>query len=132
MDKPNKKKVLIVDDEPNVRELVQRLLSRDYVVFEAHDGEMAVNIARSQKPDLILMDMMMPGIDGLAACNTIKTDPDTGNILVVMLTAVGYELNKRIAEELMGADGYITKPFDSHVLLDKVSQLLNSRQVRAG
>lgn len=107
----NKKKVLIADDEPAVRQLVHRLLSKDYVVFEAQDGSEAVDMALNQKPDIILMDMMMPRVDGLTACYTIKSDETTKEIPVVMITAVGFDLNKRLSQDIMGADGYITKPF---------------------
>ena len=68
------KKILIADDEPGIRELVRRVLSKDYVVVEAQNGVEAVNITHSQKPDLILLDIMMPEMDGLTACNTIKKD----------------------------------------------------------
>jgi len=115
--------VLVVDDEKNIRQLVRRMLGDKCVVLEAQDGEVAVNIARSQKPDLILMDIMMPKIDGYTACHTIKRDPATKAIPVVMLTGVGYELNQKLAEE-MGANGYITKPFTLRDLLDIIGQLL--------
>ncbi|MCJ7656070.1 MAG: response regulator [Dehalococcoidia bacterium] len=88
MDKTNKKKLLVVDDEPVVRALVRRMLSKDYTVLEAQDGEEAVNMARSQKPDIILMDMMMPKMDGLTACYAIKTNQTTKEIRVVMLTSI--------------------------------------------
>ena len=124
MDETNKKKVLIVDDEPAVRKLVGRMLSKDYTVLEAQDGAEAINMARSQKPDIILMDIMMPKMDGLTACYAIKTNQITGGIPVVMLTAIDYELNKKLSKEVMGADGYITKPFSSQALLETIRQLL--------
>ena len=122
-----KKKVLVVDDEPAIRRLVREILSKGYAVLEAQNGEEAVNMAHSQKPDVILMDMMMPRMDGLTACYAIKMDPLTRGIPVVMLTAVGYELNKKLSKDVMGADGYITKPFSSQELLSTVGQLLSSR-----
>ena len=123
MEQPNKKKILIADDEPSVRLLVKRLLSKKYIVLEASDGEEAVSMAYSEKPDLILMDIMMPKMDGNFACYAIKTNQDTKAIPVVMLTAVGYELNKKLSEE-MGASGYITKPFSLKDLLEVISQFL--------
>lgn len=84
----NGKKVLIADDELSVRLLVKRLLSREYTVLEANDGEEAVNVASNQKPDLILMDILMPKMDGLTACHTLKRGQATKEIPVVMLTAV--------------------------------------------
>jgi len=121
MGETNKKKVLIADDEPAVRQLVHRILSKDYVVFEAQDGSEAVDIVLSQKPDIILMDMMMPKVDGLTACYTIKTDEATKEIPVVMITAVGFDLNKRLSQDIMGADGYITKPFTPQELQSAVN-----------
>ena len=117
------KKILVADDEPDVRRLVSMLLTRDYVVLEARDGQEAINIARTEKPDLILMDIMMPKMDGYAACLHIKADQVTRNIPVVMLTAVGYELNKKLAKQ-SGADGYVTKPFSRQELIDAISPLL--------
>ena len=114
-----RKKVLIVDDEQYIRQLVSSALGGDYTVVEASNGEEAINITRQLKPDLILMDILMPKLDGYTACHEIKRDEATGAIPVVMITGVGYELNKELAEEL-GADGYITKPFDLQELMDKV------------
>ena len=124
MDETIKKKVLVVDDEPAVRQLLRKILSKNYAVLEAQNGEEAVNMAQSQKPDVILMDMMMPKIDGLTACYAIKTNQITRGIPVVMLTAIDYELNKKLSKDVMGADGYITKPFNSQALLKTIRQLL--------
>jgi two-component system alkaline phosphatase synthesis response regulator PhoP len=124
----NKKKILVVDDEPGVRLLVRKMLSKDYAVFEAQDGEEAVNTARNEKPDVILMDIMMPRMDGLMACYTIKTNLATKEIPVIMLTAVGYDLDKKLSQDVMGADGYITKPFTRESLLEGMRQLLISSQ----
>jgi two-component system alkaline phosphatase synthesis response regulator PhoP len=124
MAETDKKKVLIVDDEPGVRQLVQRILSKSYAVLEAQDGAEAVDVTRNQKPDIILMDMMMPKVDGLTACYVIKKDEATKEIPVVMITAVGYDLNKRLSQDVMGADGYITKPFTPQDLQSAVDQFL--------
>lgn len=113
----DKKKILIVDDEQSIRLILNRMLEKNYVILEATDGEEAIDIIKEQKPDLILMDLMMPKIDGYTACSKIKSDPATKAIPVVMLTAIGHELNKKFAKE-MSADGYITKPFTSQELLD--------------
>ena len=118
-----KGKILVVDDEENVRRLLRSMLGNKYIVLEAKDGEVAIDIARSQKPDFILMDIMMPNIDGYTACYTIKQDPATKTIPIVMLTAVGQELNKKLAQE-MGADGYITKPFSLLELFNTVERFL--------
>jgi len=119
----HKKKILIVDDEPSVRRVLRKMLSKNYIVLEAEDGEEAVNMASNEKPDLILMDLMMPKMDGYTSCHVIKTDPVTKVIPVVMLTAVDQELNVKLGQEL-GADGYITKPFRSQELLDSVDSFL--------
>jgi len=119
----DKKKILIADDELNVRSLVSRMLDKDYIVIEATNGEEAIDIAKRQEPDLILMDLIMPKMDGYTACFSIKTDQATKEIPVVMLTGVGHEFNKKFAQE-MGADGYITKPFSADELLHQVKQVL--------
>ncbi|MFU8796974.1 MAG: response regulator [Dehalococcoidia bacterium] len=120
-----KQKILVVDDEQGVRLTVSRMLEDDFVVLEAADGEQAIAMAREEMPSIILMDLMMPKLDGYAACLSIKSDQDTRRIPVVMLTAIGHELNKRFAEE-MGADGYITKPFTRESLQKEVRRLLPS------
>ena len=119
----DKKKILIADDEPSIRLTVTRMLDKEYIVLEATNGEEAVDIAKGQRPDLILMDLMMPKMDGYTACYTIKADQATKVIPVIMLTAVDHELNKKFAME-MGADGYITKPFTREELLDAISRFM--------
>jgi two-component system alkaline phosphatase synthesis response regulator PhoP len=131
MAEANKKKVLIVDDEPGVRELVQRILSKSYAVLEAQDGAEAVDMSRSQKPDIILMDMMMPKVDGLTACYLIKKDEATKKIPVVMITAVGFDLNKKLSQDIMGADGYVTKPFTPQDLQTAVDQFFGVNSEKA-
>ncbi len=118
-----KKKVLIVDDEPNVRRLLHTILSKTFEVFEAEDGRQAIEMATTQRPDVVLMDMMMPKVDGLTACHMIKNDPATKMIPVIMVTAIGFELNVKLSQQ-MGASGYVTKPFSSEDLLDKIAQVL--------
>ncbi len=130
MSQIDKKKILIVDDEPSVRQVLRKTLSKNYIVLEAEDGEEAVNMARREKPALVLMDLMMPEMDGYTSCHVIKTDPLTKVIPVVMLTAVGYELNVKLAQKI-GADGYITKPFRSQDLLDSVNSFLPSETSHA-
>jgi CheY-like chemotaxis protein len=120
----DKKKILIADDEPGVRLTVTRMLEKDYIVLEATDGKEAVDIAKEQRPSLILMDLMMPRMDGYTACSAIKIDQATKLIPVIMLTAVGHELNKKFAMEV-GANGYITKPFTTQELTEVITPLLN-------
>ncbi len=119
----DKKKILIADDEPSIRLMVTRMLDKDYIVLEATNGEEAVDIAKGQRPDLILMDLMMPKMDGYTACSMIKADQVTKVIPVIILTAVSHELNKKFAMET-GAEGYITKPFTIQELMNVITPLL--------
>lgn len=119
----DKKKILIADDEVSIRLSVGRLLENDYVVLEAANGAEAVEIAKGQKPDLILMDLIMPKMDGYTACAQIKADKEIRGIPVIVLTAIGHELNKKYATE-MGAAGYLTKPFNIKELLKLITSLL--------
>ena len=120
-----KKKVLIVDDEEPIRLLVFSILGKDYIVIEASDGGEAISVAHRQKPDLILMDILMPRVDGYTACYRLKNDAVTKAIPVVMLTGVGFELNEKLSRQL-GANGYITKPFSPQELLDMIDKFLKS------
>jgi CheY-like chemotaxis protein len=118
------KVILIVEDDPKSMTLTKDMLMvSGYTTIQAADGSQGVELAKSAKPDLILMDIMMPKKDGYAACHDIKADPATKNIPIVMLTAVGYELNKKLAKTV-GADGYVTKPFNRQGLIDAISPLL--------
>ncbi len=126
MNKESTKKTLIIgDDEPTIRLLVSSILGKSYNMITAADGQEVLDIVRQNKPDLILMDIMMPTMDGYSACASLKKDPRTADIPVVMLTGVGHELNKVLAEQ-MGADGYITKPFSSQDLKDTVKKHLSA------
>ena len=119
------KKVLIVDDEKEVRRLVEvTLRSGDYEIFQAEDGEKAIEIARAEMPDLIIMDVMMPGdIDGFEAARTLKSDPETKAITIIMLTAMGQETDKKKGSEV-GADDYFVKPFSPLELIKKIEEVL--------
>lgn len=100
---------------------VSSVLGGDYVVLEASDGEEAVDIARSEKPDLILMDIIMPVLDGIGACRILKSDINTNSIPVVMVSVGTDKLNQDYSKE-MGAGDYLAKPFSVQALLDKVKQ----------
>ncbi len=120
------KLILIVEDDPNNMKLTADLLGvMGYSPIKAADGKDGVEAAKARLPDLILMDIMMPRMDGYAACHAIKTTPETKNIPVVMLSAVGYELNKNLAAQ-MGADGYLTKPFTRQQLLEAISPFVKT------
>ena len=117
--------VLVADDEAPVRYVVRKMLGDDYTVLEAMDGEVAQDMARRHQPDIILMDIMMPKIDGYSVVYMLKADEATKHIPIVMLTAVSQELNKKFAQK-MGADGYIAKPFTQQDLLDTIGRLVKS------
>ena len=118
------KVILVVEDEPKSLKLTRDILQASgYATIEATDGKQGVELAKLRKPDLILMDIMMPKMDGYTACHAIKTDQATKAIPVIMLTGVEHELNKKLAKE-MGADGYITKPCTHQELLDVINQFL--------
>lgn len=119
------KKILIVDDQKEVRELVEVTLSvEDYRIFKAENGEEAVWLARAEKPDLIIMDVMMPGaIDGLEATQILKSDQETKDCQVIMLSAKGQQYDRDKGLE-MGADYYFIKPFSPLDLIMKVEQVL--------
>jgi two-component system phosphate regulon response regulator PhoB len=116
--------VLVVDDETDILELVAFNLERQqYKVLTAGDGISAVKLAREKIPDLIVLDVMLPGLDGFGVYRELRADPRTSGIPVLMLTAKG-EINDRIAGLELGADDYVTKPFSPRELLLRVKALL--------
>lgn len=118
------KKILIVDDEANLRLLVSATLEDErYQLLEAPDGAAGLEIARRERPDLVLLDVQMPGLDGLAVCREIRQDPGLAETAVVMLTARAQELDRQRGLEA-GADTYLTKPFSPLELLTLVEQTL--------
>jgi len=122
-----KEVILVVDDEEDIRELVELNLGREgYQLLACDTGERALELVRSKKPDLIVLDLMLPGVDGLEVCRRLKADPNTGHIPVVMLTAKGEEADIVAGLEL-GADDYVTKPFSGKVLVARVRRLLRRR-----
>ena len=119
-----KAKILVVDDEEDIRELVELNLSHEgFKVLLCETGEEALEKAGSELPDLIILDLMLPGIDGLEVCKKLKSNMKTENIPVVMLTAKGEESDVVTGLEV-GADDYITKPFSGKVLVARVRRLL--------
>jgi len=119
----DKKKVLVVDDEPSIVSFLTKMLSNDYTVYKAKNGQEAVDSAKKLKPDLMIMDIMMPEMDGYTACSLIKSDPSTRGIPVIMLTGVGFDLNKEMALRL-GANAYLTKPFSLIDLKKTIDSLI--------
>lgn len=123
-----KSKILIIEDEDEIRELVgYHLRKENYEVLSAADGEGGLEIARTHTPDLILLDLMLPGIDGLQVCQRLKIDDRLRNVPVLILTAKSEESDQVIGLGL-GADDYVTKPFSPRVLMARVKAALR-RQV---
>ncbi len=121
-------KILIVDDELNIRELIKFNVEKaGYKVLETGDGQTAVNLAKSEKPDLVVLDLMLPGLDGLEVCRVIKNSRETAAIPIIMLTAKNEEIDKVIGLEL-GADDYLTKPFSPRELLARIKAVLRRSQ----
>jgi len=115
---------LIVDDEPNLLVLLQFLMeTNNYQVDTATSGEAAIEAIMRAMPDLILLDVMLPGIDGYEVCEIIRLNPQWRQIKVVFLTAKGCEVDVTKGM-LLGADAYITKPFPITAVLEKVNELL--------
>ena len=118
------KKILVVDDEMHILRIVKyKLESAGYQVLTALNGAEALQIARDERPSLIFLDIMMPGINGYEVCSELKNDPATRDIIIIMLTAKGQESDKIKGLEV-GVDEYITKPFSPQDLLDRTKDLL--------
>jgi CheY-like chemotaxis protein len=122
--------VLILDDERFQRLLLREILAHDPALTfaEAEDGLQALERARSERPNLILLDVMMPITDGLAACHLFKADPSLQSIPILLITAMT-SIPQHIWEEV-GADGFISKPFEDSELLAKVTRVLRHGQQR--
>jgi DNA-binding response OmpR family regulator len=118
------KKILIADDKVHIRELVATTIgSGQYEIFEASDGEQALQLARKEKPELLLLDIGMPRLDGFEVCRILKSDPGTASIYIIMVTAYGLE-EHREKGLAVGADDYFVKPFSPTALLDRITEVL--------
>jgi two-component system alkaline phosphatase synthesis response regulator PhoP len=131
-DRPQgKAKIVCVEDDVNLQKSLSFILWREgYEVLCAQTGEEAVELARREKPDLVLLDLMLPGIDGYKVCSILRKDPGTSEILIIMVTA-----KKRMEDIVSGlkdhADDYVTKPFDPEILLARIQALLRRRMKSA-
>ncbi len=119
-----KPRILVVDDEPEAVELVEfNLKQAGYAVITAVDGAEALKKAHAQRPDLIVLDVMLPEMDGFEACKVLRLDPATARVPIIMLTAKAAEIDRVLGLEL-GADDYLTKPFSPRELLLRIKKIL--------
>jgi len=119
------KQILIVDDEPNIVISVEFLMQREgHDVVVARDGQEAIDLLTEIRPDLMILDVMMPRKNGFEVCDEVRADPVHSRMPILMLTAKGREAEMKKGISL-GADAYITKPFSTHDLVAKVGELLN-------
>jgi DNA-binding response OmpR family regulator len=129
---PKRRTVLVVDDEKDLVELVSYNLQRSgYNVITAGTGTEALELARTHKPDLMVLDLMLPGIDGTEVARRLKADPITSGIPIVMLTAKGEETDVVVGLTL-GAEDYVTKPFSMKILLARLTNVLRRSEAGAG
>jgi phosphate regulon transcriptional regulator PhoB len=117
-------KILIVEDEPDIRKLVQYNLAQEHFkVLEAEDGEQALKIVQRDKPNLLILDLMLPGLSGIELCRILRDRSDTAKLPILMLTAKAGETDRVLGLE-MGADDYLTKPFSPRELVARVRAIL--------
>jgi len=122
------KRILVVDDEPNIVLSLEFLMKQaGFDVVTATDGEEALREVESNIPDLILLDVMMPKLDGYAVCQTIRTKDEYESVKIIMLTAKGRDIEREKGLSL-GADDYVTKPFSTQEVVEKVQQMLGVAQ----
>lgn len=120
----SKKKIVIIEDEPDILEVLSYNLKREgFEVFSATNGAIGLSLVNKELPDLILLDLMLPGMDGIEICSTIKNDPATQNTLIIMVTAKGEESDIVLGLGV-GADDYIAKPFSPKELVARVKAVL--------
>lgn len=121
---PNKKRILVVEDEKAMVDMIKmRLEANNYEVLVAYDGQEGLDKAKKEKPDLIILDLMLPRMDGYKVCGLLKKDTRYNKIPIVMFTAKARKEDKKLGEEV-GTDAYIVKPFEPQVLLEKIKELI--------
>jgi two-component system alkaline phosphatase synthesis response regulator PhoP len=124
------KKILVVDDEKDIVDLIVYNLEKEgFITIKAYNGESALGLIKAQKPDLVILDLMLPGIRGIEVCKLIRKKPETETLPVIMLTAKGDQVDKILGLE-MGADDYITKPFNVRELIARVRAVLRRTEAR--
>ena len=121
---PGTRSILVVDDDPEIVAMLStRLGKRGYKVSTASDGNRAIELAKREKPDLVLLDVMMPGKSGWEVARALKQDPATQNVKIVMVTAIGEKTNE-ITAPIYGADAHVDKPFEFEKLERVIGELL--------
>lgn len=129
--KTNKTKILVVDDEPNIVQTLQdRLEMNEYIVVTASNGKEGLNVALKESPDIILLDVIMPIMDGHEMLEALRRHPDGKDIAVIMLTARN-QTNDIARANVCGIEDYIVKPFDLSKLLEKIESIVENRKVLA-
>ncbi len=120
-------KILIVDDEPHIRLLLEQTLEdfeeAGVEIITADNGLDALDVIKNERPELVYLDVMMPGMNGFEVCNTVKNELGIDGVYIVMLTAKGQELDKLKGSDV-GADIYMTKPFNPDRIIDKTAEVL--------
>jgi phosphate regulon transcriptional regulator PhoB len=117
-------RILVVDDEKDIVDLVAYNLEKEgFSVVRAYDGKTALEMVRSQNPDLVVLDLMLPGINGVEVCRRLRSDPPSADLPIIMLTAKNEEIDRVLGLE-MGADDYITKPFSVRELIARIRAVL--------
>ena len=124
------KKILIIDDEKDIVDLISYNLEKEgFATIKAYDGEDALKLVEAQRPDLIILDLMLPGMRGLEVCKFIRRNPETETLPIIMLTAKGDQVDKILGLE-MGADDYITKPFNVKELIARIHAVMRRAEGR--
>jgi two-component system phosphate regulon response regulator PhoB len=129
---PSNRSILVIEDDSAIAEVLTYNLEREgYQVARASDGRDGMRQVRQNKPDLVVLDLMLPGMDGIEICREIRADKETRHIAILMLTAKSEESDQLVGFHL-GADDYVTKPFSLKVLLQRIRVLMSRRQKPAG
>ena len=118
------KKILIVEDDPSFSRAINHIIQKEgYDVITASNGMTGLRMAKEDNPDLLILDVMLPGLDGFEICNRLRHEPQTAKLPIIMLSAKGQEADKTTGLKV-GANEYLTKPVDRVVLLEKLTSLL--------
>lgn len=120
------KKILIIEDDPSFSRAINHIIEKEgYDVITASNGLSGFRMAQEEKPDLLILDVMLPGLDGFEICSRLRQDPPTANLPIVMLSTKGQEADKTTGLKV-GANEYLTKPVDRELLLAKITSLLGA------